>query len=60
MDMLDEKRAPDALHVALDQGVADGVDRIEIEFALAVLVDTTEQVVVQAANGTHFRSEASG
>ena len=55
-----QKQAPEALDVALGQGVADGIDRIESEFAIAVLVDTTEHVVVQAANGMHFKSEASG
>ena len=49
VSMLDKKRAPEALDVALGHRVADRVDRIESEHAAAVLVDTAELVVVQAA-----------
>ena len=59
LDMLDKKRAPDALHVALGQGVADGVDRIKSERATQ-FPDTAQLVIAQAANGTHSKSEASG
>ena len=48
--------SPDALHVALGQGVADGIDRIESELAATVLIDTAEVVVVQATKGTHSKS----
>eukprot|EP00966_Prymnesium_polylepis_P107055 2478967-Prymnesium_polylepis.1 len=47
---------PDALHVAFGESVADGVDGIESERAKAVLVDTAERVLVQAANGIHSKS----
>ena len=60
LDMLDKKRAPEALDVALGHRVADCVDRIESELAAAVLADTAELVGVQAANGMHSKSEASG
>ena len=60
MDTLDEKRAPDALHVALDQGLAERGDGLDRERAVAILIETAELVLVQAANGTQFKSEASG
>ena len=53
LDMLDEKRAPEVLDVALGHRVADRVDRIESERAAAEHVDTAELVVVQAANDMH-------
>ena len=56
MDMLDRKRAPEALDVALAQSVADRIDGIERELAVAVLVDTAELVGVQASNCTHSKS----
>ena len=59
LDMLHKKRAPDAMHVALGQGVADGVDRIESELATK-FINTAQLVIVQAAIGTHSKSEARG
>ena len=59
MDMLDKKRAPEALDVALQYRVADRVDGIESERAAAVRVDTAEHVVVHAAK-VHIPNQASG
>ena len=57
MDMLDESSSPDALHVALGEGVADGIDGIErSKRALAVFINAAERIVVQTANGTHSKS----
>eukprot|EP00966_Prymnesium_polylepis_P273673 6322238-Prymnesium_polylepis.1 len=47
--------SPDALDVALGQGVADGIDRFESELTGAVLVDTAELVGVQAVKRHTFR-----
>jgi hypothetical protein len=46
--------SPDALHVALGQGIADRVDGIESECAGAILY-TTECVAIQAAQGTAIK-----
>ena len=47
--------SPDALHVALGQGVTDRVDSVGSELAVAVHIDTAEVVVVQATKGTHSK-----
>jgi hypothetical protein len=47
--------SPDALHVALGQGIADRVDSIECECAHNTpfrLHEATERIVVQTAKGT--------
>jgi hypothetical protein len=41
--------SPDALHVALGQGITDRVDCIESEIAVTVFVDATQVIFVQAA-----------
>ena len=48
--------SPDALHVALGEGIADRVDGIENEHAVAIVINAAEHIVVQAANGTHSKS----
>ena len=52
--------SPDALHVALGEGVADRVDGIERERSHSLPVDTAELVVVQAANDTQIRQVDKG
>jgi hypothetical protein len=47
--------SPDALDIALGQGVTDRVDRVESELAVAELVDTAELVGVQAVKHHTFR-----
>eukprot|EP00966_Prymnesium_polylepis_P201908 4677872-Prymnesium_polylepis.1 len=54
--MLDESSSPDALHVALDEGIADRVDAIESKRVAAVEINAAERIVVQAANGTYSKS----
>ena len=51
--MLHEKQAPDTLHVALDQGLAERVDGLDRERAVAKPTDTTELVAIQAAKKQH-------
>ena len=46
---------PDAGHAALGQCLAEGVDRVKREGALAPEVDSTELVVVQAAQKSQDR-----
>jgi hypothetical protein len=48
--------SPDALHIALGQGLAERVDGLDREFVKFELTDTEELVAVQAVNGTHCKS----
>eukprot|EP00966_Prymnesium_polylepis_P316873 7321678-Prymnesium_polylepis.1 len=56
LDMFDESSSPDALHVALGEGIADCVDAIESKRAAAVVINAAERIVVEAANGTYSKS----
>eukprot|EP00966_Prymnesium_polylepis_P195395 4529323-Prymnesium_polylepis.2 len=57
--MWDKKRAPDALHAALGQSVADWVDGIESERAGATMINTAEHVVAQTSKRESHPSKAN-